>query len=335
MYLQTFGLQRNPFGMTPDPSFLYLAPQQREVLAGLAYAVLDQKGFVVLIGDAGTGKTTLLTRVLEYLPADRIRTSVIFNPTLNPAEFLEMAMLDFGIADIPASKAQRLAKLEEYLLAGRKAGKITALVIDEAHKLSPEVLEEIRLLGNYEDSSAKLLQILLIGQNEFHEVLNRDDLRQLKQRVAMRLKIDPLSAAEVGTYIQHRWSKAGGSATPFTADAVAAIVTHSRCIPRVINVLCDNSLMLAFSRGEANVSAGLVHEAARDLQLVEPVKAQAPAVEAPAVEAPADKSELAAVRTVEEPRVALAAPLRSLERYGSASEGRSLWARWAVKLGLA
>lgn len=334
MYLQTFGLPRNPFGMTPDPSFLYLTTQHREVLAGLAYAILDRKGFVVLIGDAGTGKTTLLTRVLEYLPAGRTQTSVIFNPTLSPSEFLEMTLLDFGITEVPPSKAQRIVKLQQYLLKGQSAGKISALIVDEAHKLSPEVLEEIRLLGNYENSDSKLLQILLIGQNELDEVLNREDMRQLKQRVAMRLKIDPLSRDEVGTYIQHRWSKAGGSANPFTPNAVTAIAGHARCIPRVINVLCDNALMLAFSRSRMSVTASLVEEAARDLHLI--VEPREPAVAR--TEAPATRIEAAAPPVAEpatEPATAaFFTPFRSLERYGNVPERQSLWTRWAGKLGL-
>jgi general secretion pathway protein A len=331
MYLQAFGLKKNPFGMTPDPGFLYLTAQHREVLAGLAYSILDRKGFVVLIGDAGTGKTTLLTRVLEYLPAERIQTSVILNPTLTPAEFLEMALADFGITDIPDSKARRILKLQEFLLKARSNGKICALIVDEAHKLNPEVLEEIRLLGNFEDSDAKLLQILLIGQSELSEVLNREDLRQLKQRVAMRFTINPLSAAEVGTYIQHRWSRAGGSATPFQSEAVEEIAKCSRCIPRVINVLCDNTLMLALSKGENAVTRKLVQETAKDLQLTG-VPPAAPAVNGAVEAKPAMQP--VAMAPAQEP-AAFLPTIRSLERYSTAPVRSSLWARWVSKLGLA
>ena len=331
MYLQSFGLKKNPFGMTPDPGFLYLTAQHREVLAGLAYAILDRKGFVVLMGDAGTGKTTLLTRVLEYLPAERMQTSVILNSTLTPAEFLEMALADFGITDIPTSKARRILRLQEFLLNARSNGKISALIVDEAHKLSPEVLEEIRLLGNFEDSDAKLLQILLIGQSELNEVLNREDLRQLKQRVAMRLTINPLSAGEVGTYIQHRWSRAGGSATPFQSEAVEEIAKCSRCIPRVINVLCDNALMLALSKGENAVTRKLVQETAKDLQLTE-IPAVAPPVKPAAEATPA--AEPPAVSAAQE-TAAFLPTIRSLERYAKPGVRPSLWARWAGKFGLA
>ncbi len=189
MYYRFFGLVRNPFSMTPDPAFLYMSTQHREALAGLTYAILGQKGFLVLTGEAGTGKTTLLARVLQHLPANRIQSSVILNPTLSTAEFLEMTLLDFGITDVPSSKAQRLLKLQQLLLQADRQKKICALIIDEAHKLSPDVLEEIRLLGNFEQSDHKLLQILFLGKSELGDLLNRSDLRQLKQRIASRFVI--------------------------------------------------------------------------------------------------------------------------------------------------
>ena len=327
MYQQFFGLERHPFSMTPDPAVLFLTEQHREALAGLTYAILGRKGFVVLTGDAGTGKTTLLTRVLQYLPAQRIRSSVILNSTLSPAEFLEMAMLDFGIADIPQSKAQRIFKLQQFLLSGYAAGQISALVVDEAHKLSPEVLEEIRLLGNFENAKDKLIQILLVGQNELTDVLNREDLRQFKQRVAVRLRLEALSTEDVAQYIQHRWTKAGGrQPSPFVPDVVDRIGSCSRGIPRTINVICDNVLMLAFAKSQSTVTLEHLREAARDLDLTEP-KPQPKVVEAP-VEDPV---------AVELPPAPIAvARFRTLERYGGDPESRpSLWSRWVGKLGLA
>ena len=327
MYEQFFGLARHPFGMTPDPGFLFLTAQHKEALAGLTYAILGRKGFVVLTGDAGTGKTTLLSRVLQYLPAQRIRSSVILNSTLSPAEFLEMAMLDFGLTDVPESKAQRILKLQQFLLSRYAAGQISALVVDEAHKLSPEVLEEIRLLGNFENAKDKLIQILLIGQNELTDVLNREDLRQFKQRVAVRLRLDALSNEEVAQYIQHRWTKAGGrQPLPFAPDVVARIGACSRGIPRLINVICDNILMLAFAKGQSTVTLEHLLEAARDLDLIEP-EPQLTRAAAP-VEAQA---------TVELPEPPTpAARFSTLERYGGDPESRpSLWTRWVAKLGLA
>src|SRR5215471_16448953 len=215
MYEQFFGLRTNPFVMTPDPGFLFLTPAHREALAGLNYAILQRKGFAVLTGEAGTGKTTLLRAVLESVPASKAHFSLLVNPTLSPSEFLEMVLLDFGIAEIPASKAQRLMSLDQFLLQAHRENKGAVLIVDEAHKLPPDVLEEVRLLTNFETARSKLLQIVLAGQSE------RDDLRQLKQRVAVRLAIRPLTAAEVEQYMRHRWMKAGGtSLLLFGADAI-------------------------------------------------------------------------------------------------------------------
>src|ERR1700733_161482 len=214
MYTAFFGLTKMPFNMTPDPAFLYLTDQHREALAGLTYAILDRKGFLALSGMAGAGKTTLLAWVLQKLPVSKVQSSVILNPTLTPNEFLEMTMLDFGIPEIPESKAHRLWLLQKFLLKGQREDKVSVLIVDEAHKLSPEVLEEIRMLGNFEEAEQKYLQILLVGQSELDEILNRADLRQLKQRIGVRLSLAPLARKEVGEYIRHRWLRAGGTEHP-------------------------------------------------------------------------------------------------------------------------
>jgi general secretion pathway protein A len=253
--------------MTPDPAFLFLTEQHREALVGLTYAILQQKGFVVLTGEAGTGKTTLLARVLQFLPANRLQFSLILNPTLTTSEFLELALMDFGLNYVPSSKAQRLWLLQNLLGEGRQKGKITALIVDEAHKLSPDVLEEVRLLGNFEEADHKLLQIMLVGQSELDDNLNRGDLRQLKQRIAVRLNIGPLDASDVGLYIKHRWLVSGGTVHPFSPAAVEAVAAASRGIPRTINCLCENALTLAFGEGAQQVALAHVEAAARDLQL--------------------------------------------------------------------
>ncbi len=322
MYGQFFGLRKAPFNLTPDPEFLYLTPQHREALAGITYAILARKGFVVLTGDAGTGKTTLLTRILQHLPVTRVNSSVIVNPTLSAAEFLEAALLDFGFTDVPPSKPRRIAALQSFLCNAAREQRISALVVDEAHKLSLEVLEEIRLLGNFESASEKLLQVALVGQSELDDLLDRDQLRQLKQRIALRVAIQPLSEAEVPRYIRHRWVKAGGAEPPFSLEAVAGIQRASGGVPRVINVVCDNALMQAFADGSASVEVRHVLGACRDLRLATEVPAplappKIPSAEAPAPTPPAD-----------------AYQMKTLERYRASAAQPSLMARLAAKLGI-
>jgi general secretion pathway protein A len=269
MYQDSFGLRKQPFSLTPDPAFLFLTEQHRAALAGLTCAILQRKGLSVMTGDAGTGKTTLLVRTLQFLPASRLQCSVIMHPTLTPSEFLELTLLDFGVTDIPSSKAQRLWKLRALLLEAQREGKASALIVDEAHKLSPEVLEEIRMLGNFEDAAQKCLQVLLVGQSELDATLNREDLRQLKQRISGRLSLAALEPAQVGEYIRHRWLRAGGAEPPFTVEAIEDIARASQGIPRVINVLCDNALISAFEDRSSQVLDCHVRAAAANLDYAE------------------------------------------------------------------
>jgi len=278
MYTAFHNLTKKPFSMTADPSFLFVTKQHREALVGLTYAVLDRKGFLVLSGIAGSGKTTLLAWVLQRLSCDKLRSSVILNPTLTREEFLELMMLDFGITDIPASKAQRLWMLQSFLVAGTREGNVNVLIVDEAHKLSYELLEEIRLLGNLECGEEKLLQILLLGQSELDAMLNRPELWQLKQRVSVRLSIGSLAPNEVEHYIQHRWTVAGGQAHPFSEEALDQIRKYSKGVPRLINAVCDNALTQAFADESRSVSAAHVDAAAEDLLLMEKPKVSRPAV---------------------------------------------------------
>jgi general secretion pathway protein A len=283
MYTDFFGLQKAPFNLTPDPAFLYLPPKHRQSLAGLTYAILERKGFAVLTGDAGTGKTTLINSVLSRLPADRVESSFILNPTLTASEFLENVMLDFDIPDVPASKAQRLWKLQEFLAQVHHQDRYAVLVIDEAHKLSLEVLEEIRLLGNYESASEKFLQILFLGQTELDTLLDRRDLRQLKQRIGLRLYIDPLNPLEVQQYIRVRWSRAGGrELPPFTQDALNLVAQYTQGIPRLINSLCDSALLMAFGDESVLVGVNYVRDAASNLGMIDsPVQLPGNASHAP------------------------------------------------------
>jgi general secretion pathway protein A len=268
MYEKFFHLQKSPFGMTPDPSCLMMTESHREALSGLLYAVHKRKGFVVLTGDAGTGKTTLLRALIRS--AKSARFSVVLNPTLSLTEFLELVLCDFGITDVPESKAQRIMKLQEFLVKLHNEGSPPVLIVDEAHKLSPEILEEIRLLTNFETAEKKLLHIVLAGQTELKALLNREDLRQLKQRIEIRLEIKPLSSGDVATYMRHRWERAGGATVlPFTTEAITLIAAASRGIPRLVNSICDNALLLAFGEADSAVTAKHVREVLRDLDLGE------------------------------------------------------------------
>lgn len=268
MYESHFGLQKNPFAMTPDPSFLFQTVRHREALATLLYGVLEEKGFIMITGDAGTGKTTLLSRMLRTIPSNKVCFSLLLNPMLSPDEFLEAALIDFGIEDIPTSKIRRLLKFQQFLLNARHAGRVCVLVADEAHKLSPAVLEEIRLLTNLENADRKLLQIILAGQPELRTVLNAEDLRQVKQRIAVQCELQPLSHEEVAQYICFRWARAGSNIEPpFDEAAIHAIARASGGIPRVINAICDNALNLIYATGEPAVTVSHALQVARDLDL--------------------------------------------------------------------
>lgn len=270
MYEQFFGLNQNPFMLVPDPRFLYLTPQHREALTGLAYSVSRRKGFAVVTGDAGTGKTTLLRTLLQSFGDEICQFSMVVNPTLTRAEFLEMILLDFGLKDLAAGKARQLVQLGDFLRERFNSGMIAAILVDEAHKLSPELLEEIRLLTNFEGSEGKLLQIVLAGQNELDGVLDAPELRQLKQRIACRLKVCPLRPPQLLSYLQFRWTQAGGrSELPFGEDAIDYLGLFSGGIPRVVNAICDNALLIAFVERSNEVRPEHVVEAAKDLALRE------------------------------------------------------------------
>jgi general secretion pathway protein A len=337
MYAAYFGLSKLPFTMTPDSRTLFLTAQHREAVAGLAYAILNRKGLLVLSGEVGTGKTTVLARVLNFLPPERVNLSIVRHPTLTPDEFIEMVMLDFGITPIPQSKAQRLLLLKEFLLDSQAKGRTAALIIDEAHKLSREVMEEVRLLGNFDSGDQKLLQIVMAGQSELDELLRREDLRQLKQRVAVRVTLEPLPPPEVESYIAYRWAQAGGNPEhPFSAAAIRDIYRWSRGIPRLINSICDNTLLLAFAEQKTIVEADHVHHVAADLDLAmaasgEASKMPLPVMPTPLVPPAAPASQLAAAA----PLMAKIHEIRVPEFCGGAPERSSLWYRCAAKLGLA
>ncbi len=279
MYKKHFGLKENPFNVNPDPRYLFLTRHTQEALACLTYGIQSRKGFILLTGEVGTGKTTLLNKLLDWLRRERVATAFVFNSRLNVSQFFDFMMADFGIPCDTKQKSQVLLKLNQWLLDRYKAGETAVLVVDEAQNLSPQVLEEIRLLTNLETATEKLLQIVLAGQPELEEKLNQPQLRQLRQRITLRAKTHPLNLEETRGYICERLRIAGSDGrTIFLPEAVEAIHRYSRGIPRVINLLCEHGLISAFVDGKENVGAETIHEVARefDLDRIEPVAPKAP-----------------------------------------------------------
>jgi general secretion pathway protein A len=267
MYLEFFGLQSRPFDLTPDPRFLLLTAKHREALSTMQYAISGHKGVTLVVGDAGTGKTTLIHAALETRSDGPVLLS---NPALTRAEFLEFLVEAFKLPpDTAASKTRCLAALTRLLEERQKAGVVTALIIDEAQCLPDDLLEEVRLLANIETPREKLLSIILVGQPELAERLNQPSLRQIKQRVGLRSLLSPLDEAETGAYIATRIQVAGGTADEvFTSDAIATIYEHAAGIPRTISVICDNALVAGYALDWKPVDRDVILEVCRDLDLL-------------------------------------------------------------------
>jgi general secretion pathway protein A len=270
MYKSFFGLKANPFNVNPDPRFLFVTQQTREALACLAYGVQNRKGFMLLTGEVGTGKTTLLNKLLEWLKTQRVSSAFLFNPRLELMEFFEFMFADFGIPYRPKDKGQCLLKLNQWLLDRYRAREAAVLIVDEAQNLSPEMLEEIRLLTNLETSTEKLLQIVLSGQPELEHKLKLPELRQLRQRITLRCRTHALTSEETGLYIDQRLKIAGANGTPiFTPEATEIVFKYSKGIPRVINLLCEHALISAFADSKRPVAPDVVEEVAREFELDE------------------------------------------------------------------
>lgn len=269
MYGRFYGLRELPFELTPNPKFLFFSPQHAEALSNLQYGLSSAKPVTLLIGEAGTGKTTLLRTALESEPCRNVRCVYINNPALTREEFVETLARRFNLSSRAAeSKAALLAELESVLREARTAGEINALVIDEAQSLSVELLEEVRLLANVETSTEKLLPLVLAGQPELALRLNEPALRQLKQRVALRCEITPFQLNETAAYMATRIRLAGGDALRlFTREAVTLIHEHSGGIPRTISVICDNALVSGMALGRQPVDRAVVLEVIRDFDL--------------------------------------------------------------------
>ena len=269
MYQQHYDLGELPFELTPNPKFLFLAPRHREALSNLEYGLFAAKSLTLLIGEAGTGKTTLLQAALESDRCRSVRCVYVNNPALTKQEFISILASRFELGDAAArSKAVLLERLEKVLRERRARGEITALVVDEAQQLSTELLEEVRLLANIETQTQKLLPLVLAGQPELADRLNRPELRQLKQRVALRCELAPFDVVETAAYIASRIRTAGGVPSRlFTQDAVRLVHQHSRGIARTISVICDNALMTAMALDRQTVDRAIVLEVCRDFAL--------------------------------------------------------------------
>src|ERR1700693_94363 len=274
MYKKFFGLKENPFNVNPDPRYLFLTHNTQEALACLTYGIETRKGFILLTGEVGTGKTTLINKLLEWLHKERVSTAFVFNPRLSVSQFFDFMMADFGIPCDSRQKGQMLLKLNQWLLERYQAGERAVLIVDEAQNLSPQMLEEIRLLTNLETSTEKLLQIVLSGQPELEQKLNQPMLRQLRQRITLRCRTHPLTPEESAGYIAERLRVAGADgAVIFTPEAIESIHYYSKGIPRVINLLCEHGLISAFVDQKRPILPETIEEVARefDLHQIDPI----------------------------------------------------------------
>ncbi|MBJ21639.1 MAG: hypothetical protein CL933_19710 [Deltaproteobacteria bacterium] len=268
MYTEYYGLARLPFEMTPDPSFLYLGEAHREGLATLVYAVNSGKGFVMLTGEVGTGKTTLLHALLGQLDSTT-NSAFIFNPRLDPMGFFRMLFEELGVGPACETKAEYLLVLNQYLIDKLAADERVILIVDEAQNLSTEMLEEIRLLSNLETPTSKLIQIMLVGQPELQDLVDQPELRQLRQRIALRHHLRPFNEAELGEYVAGRLSKAGYTGRGiFKKRAIKEIYRLTEGTPRLINNICDGTLLLGYARQINSLDSDSVREVAHDLGLV-------------------------------------------------------------------
>ncbi len=270
MYQRFFGLRENPFTVNPDPRYLFMTQRTQEALAALTYGIQNRKGFILLTGEVGTGKTTLLNRILDWLHTQRVATAFVFNSMLNVRQLFDFIMSDFEIPCESHEKSQVLMRLNHWLLERYRSGGTAVVIIDEAQNLSFEVLEEIRLLTNLETSTEKLLQIVLCGQPELEEKLKLPQLRQLRQRITLRCHTAPLTLEEAFGYVADRLRVAGANGEAiFSKDAVQSIHQYSRGIPRLVNLLCEHSMISAYVDHLRPVSAHLVEDVAREFQLDE------------------------------------------------------------------
>jgi general secretion pathway protein A len=271
MYNAFFGFTQNPFNMSPDPSFLFRSPQHEEALASLMYGVQSRKGFIAITGEVGTGKTTMLECLRDFLSAQQIAFASLFNSRLTPEQFFEFLAYDLDLRCNRLSKTEVLLSLNNMLLERAGAGRTTVLIIDEAHNLEWDVLEEIRLLGNLENRRGKLLQIILAGQQELDRKLEAPEFRQLKQRIALRCTLRGFSEEESAAYINSRMARAGlKNQTIVSPRLLDEIHFRTQGIPRLINAVCDNLLLTAFAMETRVATLEMLDEVTGDMRLEYP-----------------------------------------------------------------
>ena len=267
MYRSFFGLRVQPFGPSPDPRFLCMTPQIREALACLQYGIATRKGFVVMTGEVGTGKTTLLRTVLSTFAKNRVSSAFVFNPRLDVLDFLEFVLTDFGIPPRTRTKSGMLLQLNSWLIERYREKGLCVIVVDEAQNLSLDLLEEIRLLTNLESSSEKLLQIVLSGQPELADKLRDPSVRQLRQRVSVWCRTQPLSWDQTQTYITERLQIAGATHPAFTPEAIQFVHRYSNGIPRLVNLICEHAMISAFVEQIKPIPARIIEAVSVELDL--------------------------------------------------------------------
>ena len=287
MYKKFFGLRENPFNVNPDPRYLFFTQAMEEAMSALTYGIDTRKGFLLLTGEVGTGKTTLLNRLLDWLRGRNVATAFVFNSHLNVNQLFDFILNDFESPCEERSQSLRQIRLNEWLLDRYREGQSAVLIVDEAQHLSFEVLEEIRMLTNLETATEKLLQIVLSGQPELEDRLKLPQLRQLRQRITIRTKTRPLTLDETRGYITERLRIAGGDSREiFSADAIIAIHKYAKGIPRVTNLLCEHTLINAYVDQQAEVQPALVEEVAREFELQEAAPSAAAVQESASAEDP-------------------------------------------------
>src|ERR1700744_6493112 len=270
MYKSFFGLTDNPFKLNPAPRFLYFTKEIEEAFSGLKYGIQNRKGFITLTGEVGTGKTTLVNRLLDWLHDKQVLTASLFNSRMNSSQLFDFILAEFGISCDSRRKSELLMELNGFLLDPLRAGETTVLIVDEAQNLTYPVLEEIRLLTNLETSTEKLLQVVLSGQPELEEKLKLPQLRQLRQRIMLRCKTSALSKEQTHDYIVERLRIAGADGIAiFSPEAVAIVHKYSVGIPRVINLLCEHSLINAYVEQQRPISAKIVEEVTKEFEFDE------------------------------------------------------------------